>query len=424
MIGAFFKKQLLVFIRNPKVIVMQLVMPLVLISILGFALKGMFEEDKSPIEAKIAYVSHGNEKQDIEDFKSELEKSELPAEVKGAIEHGLEQMLPMKLMKEAVFKSSEVKDFIDFEEKQPHQLSALKKDKEYAVIIEVPEKFTYQLFMSLFLSGNTESVKPELKLYQNNKKELAAQLVTEITEQFQHQYTLHTTLAQKGIRVDGAVQQSEGMTISKQAISAVKPVSAMVYYLLGISMMFVLYIASDTGSFAFAEKESNVFTRIILSGASSFSYLIGNFISAVMIAFLQLAIIFGFTRIVYGVVWDDFIGFLVITLCIAGAVGGFAVVLTALNYRFHSQAISNFFSNVVVTMLALLGGTFVPMKSVSETIAAIGAYTPNGAAMNAYLQVFQGYGLHSVVPQLVTLCGFGIVFIILGAFLFPKEVKQ
>ncbi|MFO1446381.1 ABC transporter permease [Bacillus sp. Bva_UNVM-123] len=424
MIGAFLKKQLLVFVRNPQVIILQLVMPLVLISILGFALKGMFEGEKSPIEARIAYVSHGNEEKDVELFRVELQKSELPAEVKGVIDSELEKTLPLKLMKEAVFTNSKVRDFIDFEELQPQKLAALKKDKDYAVIIEVPENFTYNLLMTVFLPEHKDSVKSELTLYHNEDQELAAQLVAEMTEQFQHQYTLRTVLGKKGINLDEAVQQEVGMTISKQAISAVKPVSAMVYYLIGISMMFVLYVASDTGTFAFAEKESNVFIRIMLSGASSFSYLLGTFFSAVLIALFQLWIIFGFTRIVYGVVWDDFAGFFVITLCIAIAVGGFAVVVTALNYRFHSQAVSNFFSSVVVTILALLGGTFVPMKAVSEIIATIGKYTPNGAAMNAYLQVYQGYGLHSVTSQLVTLCIFGIVFIMIGAFIFPKEVRH
>lgn len=278
--------------------------------------------------------------------------------------------------------------------------------------------------MSLFFPTNQESVKPELKLYQNENRELSAEIASDMMKEFQHQYTLQTMLAQKGIQLDEVALQKAELSISKEVISAVKPVSAMVYYLLGISMMFVLYIASDTGTFAFTEKESNVFVRIMLSGASRFSYLVGTYLSATIIALLQLLIIFGFTRIIYRVVWDDFAGFLAITLCIAIAVGGFAVLVTALNYRFHSQAVSNFFSSVVVTIFALLGGTFVPMKSVSEIIATIGKYTPNGAAMNAYLQVYQGYGLQAVSNQLVTLCCFGIVFFVIGTLLFPKEVKS
>lgn len=424
MIGAFLKKQLLVFVRNPQVIILQLIMPLVLISILGFALKGMFEGDKSPVEAKVAYISHGNEEQDLAAFRLELEKSELPAIAKEAIDRQLEAMLPMQLLKDAVFNNSKVKDFVDFAEFEPNELSALKKNKDYAVVIEVPEEFTYDLLMTLFLPGKKGIDEPALTLYQNQDRELAVQLVMEIIEQFEHQYTLQTALAKEGIKISAETAKEEGITIKKEVISSVKPVSAMVYYLIGISMMFVLYVASDTGTFAFAEKESNVFIRIILSGASSLSYLLGTFISAVLIAFTQLLIIFGFVAVVYKVGWDDLLGFFVITLCIAIAVGGFSALVTALNYRFHSQAVSNFFSSVVVTILALLGGTFVPMKAVSETIAAIGDYTPNGAAMNAYLQVYQGYGLSSALPQVATLVVSGMVLIVTATLIFPREVSQ
>ena len=424
MIGAFLKKQLLVFVRNPQVIILQLVMPLVLISILGFALKGMFEGNKSPVEAKVAYISHGNEEQDLAAFRLELENSELPAVAKDAINRELEAMLPLQLLKDTVFNNSKVKEFVNFAEFEPKELSALKKNKDYAVVIEVPKNFTYELQMNLFLSRDKGIKEPTLTLYQNQDRELAVQLVMEIMEQFEHQYSLQTHLAKNGINIQTDPTKEEGVAIKKEVISSVKPVSAMVYYLIGISMMFVLYVASDTGTFAFAEKESNVFIRILLSGASSLSYLLGTFFSAVMIAFTQLLIIFGFTAVVYKVGWDDLFGFFIITLCIAIAVGGFAALVTALNYRFHSQAVSNFFSSVVVTILALLGGTFVPMKAVSEIIATIGNYTPNGAAMNAYLQVYQGYGLGSTLPEIATLCVSAIVLIDTATLIFPREVKH
>lgn len=66
----------------------------------------------------------------------------------------------------------------------------------------------------------------------------------------------------------------------------------------------------------------------------------------------------------------------------------------------------------------------VPTKTISETIAIIGKYTPNGAAMNAYLNVFQGHGLDTVSLSLVTLCCYGIGLTIIGVLIFPKEVSR
>ncbi|MBS4192681.1 ABC transporter permease [Bacillus sp. FJAT-49705] len=424
MFNAFLKKQLLVFIRNPEVIILQLVMPIVLITILGFALGGLFEGEKSPIEAKVAYVSQGNEEDDIEEFKTFLQKSRLDPEAIAAIEGQIKTLLPLKILREDVFENDKLKEFVHVKEVEPEKLTKLKKNKDYAVIIEVPEKFTYHFLMSVFFPSEQTSEKPELKLYQNEDRELASQLVADIIEDFQHQYTLQTALAKIGIPMNPEMKQPAESEVSIQSISAVKSVSAIAYYTIGISMMFVLYVASMAGTFAFAEKESNVYTRIILSRASRTSYLMGTFISAIIIAFIQLLILFGFSFIAYGVKWDDLSSFLAITICIAIAVGGFATLVTTLNYRFHSQTFSNFFSSIGVTIFALLGGTFVPVKGMSETVAEIGKLTPDGAAMNAYLNIYQGYGIETVIPQLVTLCIYGMMLAVIGVSIFPKEVRQ
>src|SRR5699024_830914 len=92
-----------------------------------------------------------------------------------------------------------------------------------------------------------------------------------------------------------------------------KPINAKQYYTIGMAVMNVLYIASAVSSFAFAEKHSQVFNRIILTNVSRWTYFTGIFLSSSMFGFIQLLFIFGFSRFVFGVSFS-ILPFLMITV--------------------------------------------------------------------------------------------------------------
>src|SRR5690625_3964459 len=122
----------------------------------------------------------------------------------------------------------------------------------------------------------------------------------------------------------------------KQAINSQQ------YYTVGMAVMNILYIATAISSFAFAEKQSQVFNRVILSNVSRWTYFMGVFISSSLFGFIQLLIIYSFSWLVFGVKWP-IPDFLTVTLCISMAVGGLATLLTSISYRMNSEQMTNFF---------------------------------------------------------------------------------
>ena len=205
------------------------------------------------------------------------------------------------------------------------------------------------------------------------------------------------------------------------SINQAEPASAKNYYAIGMAVMNVLFIASTIGTFAFQEKKNHAFNRIILANVSRWTYFIGIFLSGTIIGFLHLLIIFGFSRVFYGVKWPDLIAFLVITLAFAIAVGGLSVLLTAICYRINSETITNFFSSIVVTIFATLGGSFFAIGQLSSFIQLLGDLTPNGAAMSAYLTVIRGGNIVDISSHLLFLVIFAVVLIVAAAFSFPKR---
>src|SRR5690606_4840928 len=126
----------------------------------------------------------------------------------------------------------------------------------------------------------------------------------------------------------------------------------------------------------------------ILANMSRWSYFIGIFFSAVIFSFIQLLVIYGFSWIVFGVKWSV-LPFIVVTLCLAFAVGGVAVLLVAISYRSDSEVAVNIFASIIVAILSLLGGSFFPIGDHSDLIQTIGNFTPNGAAMTSYLTILR-----------------------------------
>ena len=179
-------------------------------------------------------------------------------------------------------------------------------------------------------------------------------------------------------------------------INKKEPVSTKSYYGVGMAVMNVLFVASAISGVAFLEKKSHVFDRVILANVSRWVYFFGVFISGAILALLQLLIIFGFSWLVFGVSWPKVTSFMIVTIAMAISVGGISVLLTAINYRLNSEMISNFFSSVLVTLMAFLGGSFFPIGDTSKLIQMLGNVTPNGAGMSAYLAILRGDGLAEI----------------------------
>src|SRR5699024_6440762 len=139
-------------------------------------------------------------------------------------------------------------------------------------------------------------------------------------------------------------------------------------------------------------------------------------------SFIQLLIIFGFSYVIYGISWD-ILAFLIVTFCLAVAVGGFSVLLAAISYRANSETVINLFSSTFVAVLALLGGSFFPIGDYSNVVQTMGAFTPNGAAMSAYLNLLRGYSIVDSATQLIFLITFTMILLLIAIASFPKRGK-
>ncbi|MDQ0216096.1 ABC-2 type transport system permease protein [Oikeobacillus pervagus] len=418
MIGSLIKKQCLILLRNRDQLFLLLVMPLILISILGFSLGSMMAGDTPSVKAKVVLINHGDEAKEIEQFKREVEQSNRANNEKEPMIQGAEYIRPIRVLTEEVFGDKELKKHLKLVKKPPSELEKLKKSDHYAAIIEVPEKFTYHIVQNFMLG---KEVPTGLTLYQNEGNELSTKIIEDVLINYQKQYSTFMTIEKAGLMDDSFLENIPSPKGETDTVTKRKPLNAMMYYAVGMSVMFVLFVASSIGSFAFKEKQQHVFNRILLTNVSSWSYFTGVFLSGMILAFIQLIMIFSVTATAYDVKFPSIIAFVVVCIAISFAIGGLSVLLTALSYRFNSEMIINFFANALVSIFAFLGGSFFPVGGLSNFIQYLGNLTPNGAGMTAFLKLLQGYELQDISEPLLYLAIMGVATIMIAIVSFPKR---
>lgn len=417
MLRSFLKKEILLFLRNRQELIILVGMPFLLITILGFALGAVLDGDVQPINAKVALVVHSNEQEELQEFKDKLDASPMPDEIKSVLYTQSQQLLPVSMLKNNIFLDERMSQILTLDEISFSQMEKVKKEGEYAAIIEVPEGFTSSILQTLFIQK--QSV-PELKVYVNEGKELSANIVEDIMKIFRDQYSVMSAV---GMEMQGEVQVPDITVEPKvETVNKAEPIGAFSYYSVGMSVMFVLYIASTMSSHSFMENKNHVFNRIILANVPSLMYIVSVFCTTVMLAFIQVGILYSGAALFYRVHWPDFIAFVSVTLALSMAVGGIAVFLSALNHRYRTNAASKIFMNVFVTILSFVGGSFIPVGNMSEVMERIGKLTPNGAAMAAYLDVLQGEGLLGVINHIGALSILAIIFFVIAWLIFPRRV--
>ncbi len=414
MIRQIIKKQFLVLWRNPVQLLLLIALPIILIFILGCALSSFMNGDTPEIQAKIAIIEHRSETEQLDQFlldmngRTDFHKENMV---------NMEKALPIQTLK-SIFNTEALSEMMEVEEVSVSKKEEILNDNSYTAVIEVPEDFTYKYLSHTLLNGDEMA---ELLVMGNEQQQIGAGVIHSIIENFQQQLTLGTFLEQKGLDQQ-IMSLSDSLLESKRtSLQQNKIITAKDYYTVGMAVMNALFIASTIGTIAFREKKMFVFNRIILANMSKWVYFSGILCSAVIFTFFQLCIIYGFAWLIFDVTWENMFAFLIITIAFSVAVGGIAVLLTAISYQMHSETITNFFSGAIVALMALVGGSFFPIGDSSELIQVIGNFTPNGSGMSAYLSILRGNSVQEISSHILFLCLFGVAMIIIAALTFPKK---
>lgn len=416
MIWQLIKKELLLFWRRPRELVVLLLMPFVLITILGAALGAINDGETENLTIKLAVMNKDDFQSGEDKILRMLEDAPMTGGDKEAAVAGIKGFNPIRILLEDVLQGDELKKLVelDFVEGELTE----KEAEAFNGMVEIPPHFTEHFFLHAYF-GKGEV--PELNLKLNESSSLKGSILLDIFTSFQEEITFWTVAQQSGINVEELQAKLVTAIGTTKSVSEKNPINSVSYYAIGMSVMFMFYVAGHAATLAFEEKENHIFGRILLANTPIPIFFSGIFVSTLVVAFLQINILFGLSALIHQVHWPSTMNYFIVTFLLSCMVGSFATFIAAISYRINSGGSVQVFSSFLIPIIAFIGGSFVPVAQLGSLFETISKYSPGGAGISAYYKIMQGYSMEDITVQLISLFVTTFILLVSAYWIQPKR---
>ena len=436
------KKDVSIVLRDWKALIFIVLMPIVLMSILGLALGGVFSTDGFSIgQINIAVVDDTDELSQ-QQMAAALQQSnaDMGGDVSQQNLSGLENFDQDQMSLYTVLDSPEVSTFITYEVTDLDTADALLADGEIAAVVHIPKSFALDMMLGMVtgeghaqidVTGSADDtmsagiVSGVVSAYTDTISQIAADIQILIDTMVQSGKLTPEAMQALDIEtmVSGTAKQSAAgvLDIAEKGVAARNPIGSFAYYSIAITCMFVLYSAGQGSTFLYTEDAEKTLMRLRAAGISRTKLLLGKSVGVLCLTVMQLIILFVFSTLAFGLEWGSVGVFVLISLCVALSVTGLGVLLMVLVYRAGNPRIGNIFQSIIVQVLALFGGSYLPLSQLPKFFSTISLATPNGLAIHAYTENITGAPAGDVLPYMLGSLGLGVLLFLIGMAVFPRE---
>ncbi|MCH5439615.1 ABC transporter permease [Bacillus cereus group sp. Bc222] len=369
---------------------MMLIMPLLLTAILGSALSNIFDNGGIP-KTVIGYYQVGNDEFADVFQKDVLQSKELKDDVKVKIvnsQEELEDMLKEKKIDVGIVIPKKWSEQVqDGKLKEPKVFIDPSKDIQAKIAESMVRSFSERVQT---VAVSTKSVVTELANSQHSNVE---QVAKEVSGDLQTVATSGADNIEKG-------------TIGK------KTVAAMQYYAAAMLVMFLLYNITVGAKSVVTEQRTETLARLFSTPTSSFSILFGKFLGTLLFACIQFGIFIVATHFMFHVEWGgDLSQIVAVGMSYAICVSGLSMLIAAF---IREEKTADVMGGIGIQILAILGGSMLPIYVFPDTLQTIANVAPNKWALTSFLNIMSGTSWDVLLPVIFSLCGAGIVSVMIG----------
>jgi ABC-2 type transport system permease protein len=372
-------KDLRLLLLDKKAFLTLIVTPFVLVAILGFALSGFVDGDAKIEKFPLAVVNEdsGNQGKALIDSLKTF--------------------------------GGEHFDLIETDKADAEQQI---KDKDIPVMLYLPPDFSSTRHATIERT-------PQAELEAQVTENFVTQIVNGLNTQNEVKAVLQEA-ASKAIPANAPTQKPVAAPIVEAKATSqteslgadLTTISSFQYYSVGMGVMFMLLTGMNGLSSLIEERNNNTFQRILTASVNMPTFLIGKYLSIMVLCLLQFGVLILGTRLIFDVAWGDQIGaLLLLLLAFVFATSGIVMLLASF---VKNETMANIIRGIGVQVLALLGGSIVPIASFPDAMQYVAWIAPNYWAMEGFLNLMSGQGLASITAPLAVLCGIGLVTLSLG----------
>ena len=427
-------KDLKLLLSERRSLLIFFLMPIVLTTILSFALKGSFDEEVSIATIPIAIVKAYDKSADgakIRDvFKAYIEASDPTNDMRQTVGD---------LDFETIFfddflGSNQMKKVINYQVMSEEEANKALANGTIKAIVILPESFVYDLSVN-FISPYRNEI--AIKVIASPEASYAGNLVTQIMSLYfdalnEHivQKNTYLEIAMRTMALseamvhmgDIASLESETTLIQATSIPGYKVMKSFTYYSIAMMAMFVLYAASFSGVALMREKQDGTLNRNTSAGVTYHTMLLAKAFMTWCLVMAQMSGLLLFSRFILGVSWRLSPVMIFGMIATAIAVSGFGSVISAITMYYDNPNIPSIFENIIIHIFALLGGSYIPVDVLPAQLAYFKVIAINGIVLDLFIGIYQSLNSMALMPQLLMLVGFGIItFLISDGFMRRKE---
>ena len=220
-----------------------------------------------------------------------------------------------------------------------------------------------------------------------------------------------------------AVTAAQPSSVSEQAEVEVNGVQIGVP---GFAVLFIFLTAQVTARSIHEERKTGSFRRLLAAPLGKWSMLAGKLLPNFVVVLLQAVFLFAtgiFILPLMGLdalrLGNDPLALVLLVLMVALCCTALGVLIAAVA---KTEAQIGGISGLVLWVLAFLGGSFIPLFLINDSLATIGQVTPHYWAVTGFYDVLtRGQGLAAIVDSLLALAGFTVAFLLIGVWRFEFE---
>lgn len=435
-------KDLILMIKDKKAMVLMLIMPIILITILGFALTDSFNEMKSTNKIDVAVVKQYNIESEEEKFREFMFGNLSKYEISNDQFTDSNWRIDIEeIFFDEFLNNKKIKEIINYKIMDMEEGKTKLKNKDVSAVIILPENFIYDMYINLITPFRNEI---NISVYGHPDKNISSQIVEEVVKGFSN--TISTSIIGKNIYLETAMEQEIGniaydrledvlkdlikenesfnSEIKYEKLNERKPMTSSAYYSFGMSSMFILFAAGYGSRLLLEEKQNKTYDRMTVGGVEKTKIVLGKIATIFIYTMIQFIIIIMYSSILLKVNWGNYLLVFVICSFSAFAVAGLSIFLASIVYMTGNYKLASFFESAVVNIMALIGGSTIPIQVLPKSIQKVGKFTLNGIAMNSFKKVYFGYTLEDIYVNLITLAIIGVIFIYMASLVLKMEGRR
>lgn len=429
-------KDIKVIFSDKKALLIFVLMPMILTTILSFALKGAFSQDVTTDLVKIAVVKGYDKEAEMQKLKEKFEAMGMEKAADGI----LSALDIEKMFFEEFLGNDAIERIFDLSFMSESEANTALSNKKVGVVVTLPENFLYHQYLN-FLFAENHRVQVDMK--QHPEFNFSGGIARSIFESYFNR--LNTLWINKAVYVDLAkdslspeilqAKMSEIFAMTDKVleeVTQVEPVkietrrfiSSSSYYAVAMMAMFILYASSNVGREMLREKHMKTLDRSYVAGVGYGKMLLSKGAMTVTLSGFQMAVLMLYSKFALGVQWERFDQILVAIAASAIAVAGLGIFLSTITLVNDDYKVANVFENVLIHLMALVGGSYIPIETMPEFMTHLKAFALNGIVLDMFLDIYQGTSWGALMLPFIKLLTIGAVFALLAWILVLRKEKS